>query len=178
MLAHGPLGRSRCRPMTADRADQPEGGLVNGDTRSSVECSQSGGTEHVSDADDAGEDQDGRLQHRPGGNRQLPPAPEHQPEQDHGGDHGDLLRRNHRIFHGPTVASDEQGSVSAACRTALARPSTVSGAPATGHRRRRYPHPTPRGEHNTEGCSDMARDPGPCGTRLCQLKFPSPTLRD
>src|SRR5665647_3672436 len=107
-MAHGPLGRTRCRPITADRADQPEGSLVNRDTRSSVECSQSGDTEHVSDADDAGEDQDGRPQHRPSGNRQLPPAPEHQPEQDHGGDHGDLppkeppdLPRSHSCL-GPT----------------------------------------------------------------------------
>jgi len=45
---------------------------VNRDTRSSVECSQSGDTEHVSDADDAGDDQDGRPQHRPNGNRQRP----------------------------------------------------------------------------------------------------------
>src|SRR5450759_2972889 len=89
-MAHGPLGRTRCRPITADRAVQPEGSLVNRDTRSSVECSQSGDTEHVSDAADAGEDQDGRPQHRPSGNRQLPPAPEHQPEQDHGGDQCDL----------------------------------------------------------------------------------------
>ncbi|MHB1473814.1 MAG: GNAT family N-acetyltransferase [Dermatophilaceae bacterium] len=30
------------------------------------------------------------------------------------------LRRNHRILHGPTAASHQQGSVSAACRSALA----------------------------------------------------------